>query len=94
MLKGEKVFTSPESRYAFSSIEFIADYITSHLDLKGIIEVGAFNSIRMIDIAEHLNKKIEFEGELDIQEIENPDPSFPDAKEVYKYLDKVKQSFA
>lgn len=92
MLKGQKVYVNGESSYAFASVDFVADYVTSHLDLKGIIEVGAINTVRLIDIVRYLNTDIEFEGALDIQEIENPDPIFPDAKEVYKFLDNYKEN--
>ena len=94
MLKGEKVFISGDSRYAFASMDFVVDHIASHLDSKGVVEVGAFNSVSMIDIAKHLNAKIEFEGDVDVQEIENPGSNFPDAKEVFLYLDKMKQSIS
>lgn len=90
MLKGQKVFIDGESRYSFCSVDFVASYIASHLDFSGIIEVGAFNTVSMIDIADYLQLPIEFEGPIDIQEIQNPDPKFPDAKEVYKFLDEFK----
>lgn len=90
MLKGQKVFVDEESKYSFCSVDFVGNYIASHLDLKGVVEVGAFNTVRMIDIANYLLKPIEFEGPLEIQEIQNPAPEFPDAKEVFKFLDKVR----
>lgn len=94
MLKGQKVFVDGESRYNFSSVEYIADYISSHLHLNGIIEAGAFNTVRMIDIAKYLQMPIEFEGQIDIQETKNPDPNSPDAKEVFKFLDKMKNQIS
>ena len=90
MLKGQKVFVDGESRYNFSSLEYVSGYIASHLHLSGVIEVGAFNTVRMTDIAKHLQVTIEFEGSVDIQETKNPDPNSPDAKEVFKFLDKMK----
>lgn len=90
MLKGHKVFIDKESRYSFCSVDFVGNYIASHLNLRGIIEVGAFNTVRMVDIANYLKAPIEFEGPLDVQEIQNPDAKFPDAKEVFKFLDKFR----
>ncbi len=90
MLKGQKVFIDKESRYSFCSVDFVGNYISSHLDLNGIIEVGASNTVSMIDIANYLQLPIEFEGPLDVQEIQNPDAKFPDAKEVFKFLDKFR----
>ncbi len=90
MLKGQKVYVNSESRYAFADVDFVGQYIASHLDLSGIIEVGAFNTVSIIDIANYLHRSIEFDGPLDVQEIQNPDAIFPDAKEVFKFLDKMK----
>jgi nucleoside-diphosphate-sugar epimerase len=90
LLMGQKIFVSGESRYSFCSVDFVADYIVSHLNKTGIIEVGAFNSLRLKDIADNLKADVTFEGPIDIQEIENPDKSFPDSGEVYKYLEKMK----
>ncbi len=91
MLKGQKVYIHGESRYSFTNVDFVADYITSHLELKGMVEVGAYNTLRMVDIAKYLNKNIEFEGLLDVQEIKDPSSGFPDVKEVYSFLDKMKK---
>lgn len=91
MLKGQKVFVSEKSRYAFASLDFVASYLVSHLDLKGIVEIGAFNTVKLSDIKKYLKADIEFEGAVDIQEIENPAPGFPNASEVFKFLDKLKK---
>ncbi|MCD4795145.1 MAG: hypothetical protein K8R54_18075 [Bacteroidales bacterium] len=88
ILNGRKIFLDSESRYSFTNLKWISQYIVSHLDLKGIIEVGSFNTIKLIDIANYLDKTIEFEGPLDIQEIQKPRPNFPDAKEVFEFLNK------
>ena len=93
ILKGQKVFVDGASRYSFSSVDFVAGYISSHLHLTGLIEVGAINTLSMADIAKHLQASTEFEGPVDIQEIMDPDPTFPDSKEVFKFLDKLKPQF-
>lgn len=90
MLKGQKVFVDKDSKYGFCSVDFVSNYIASHLSLKGIVEVGAFNSIALKDIANYLQFEVEFEGPLDIQETQNPDPKFPDAKDVFKFLDEFR----
>lgn len=87
MLQGKKVFAAGESRYCFSPLSFVADWIVSHLDFSGVVEVGGKNAIALKEVAEHLGKKIEFEGAIDHQEIENPSPEFPEAREVLNFLD-------
>ena len=90
MLKGQKVYIAGESRYSFTHVDFVSDYISSHLELKGVVEIGASNALRLFDIAKHLNKNIEFEGAIDIQEIKNPIIDSPDVEEVFAFLDKMK----
>lgn len=91
MLNGQNVFIARESRYPFCGINFVGEYIASHLDLSGIVEVGSFNTLSMAEIADYLKTTSEFEGEVEMHEIMSPDPSFPDAKEVFKYLDEQRE---
>ncbi len=67
--QGKKVYVDAESRYCFTHLDFVAEWIAANVDKKGIIEVGARNAISLREIAEHLGTTVEFEGALDIQEI-------------------------
>jgi hypothetical protein len=87
MVEGRTVYVDGKSRYCFSPLEFVAQWIASHLDRSGVVEVGAKNAVTLSEVAEHLGKKIEFEGALDHQEIENAALDFPDARDVLKFLD-------
>lgn len=88
--QGKKVYVDAESRYCFTPLSFVADWIANNLDKSGIVEVGARNSISLRDIAQHVGAKVEFEGALDHQEIVNPEPEFPDARDVLMFLDNWK----
>lgn len=88
ILKGNRVFASADSRYSFASLDFVANWIASNLDREGIVEVGARNSLSLREIADHLKQTIVFEGGDDTQEVRNPAPEFPDAREVLKFLDE------
>jgi nucleoside-diphosphate-sugar epimerase len=92
ILKKEKVFVHGESRYCFAPLEFVAEWIVSNLDRSGVVEVGARNSISLNEIAAHLGGGIEFEGPLDHQEIQDPQDSFPDARDVLIFLETMKKS--
>lgn len=86
MINGEKVFVDKESRYGFADVNFVVDYIAANLDKNGIIEVGARNSVSLIEIANFLGIEVEFDGFLDIQEVQGPNEDFPDAKEVFNFM--------
>lgn len=86
ILSNNKVYVDKKSRYSFSQLETTADLMANHIDASGIIEIGARNSISLNEIVKTLGKKITFEGEVDIQEVENPQPEYPDAYDVIPFL--------
>ena len=86
MLAGKKVYVDGESRYSFISVEVAAAWIASHLDRSGIVELVGKNAIHLKDVATHLGKDIEFEGELNHQDIESAEDDFPEASDVLGFL--------
>lgn len=91
MIQGKKVFVDGNSRYCFTSRDFVASWIVAHIDHVGIVEVGAKEAISLKDIAKYLGKNIDFEGMIDHQEIENPESYFPPASNVLDFLDSWKR---
>lgn len=91
ILEGRKVFVSGQSRYAFTPLEFAGEWIAGHLGERGIIEVGAKNTVSLQEIADHLGEKVEFEGPVQTQEVLNPRPEFPDARDVFAFMDRMKK---
>lgn len=92
MSEERKVFVHEESRYCFAPLSFVANYIASNLNRSGIIEVGARNTIALSEVARHLGANVIFEGEIDHQEIESPEPDFPDARDVLEFLSRWKKT--
>lgn len=92
ILNGSKVYVSGESRYAFTPLDFVGSWIASHLDRTGLAEVGAKNTLSLLEVAQYCGKKIDFEGPVEIQEIQNSEPDFPDVREVFQYLDAMKSA--
>jgi nucleoside-diphosphate-sugar epimerase len=90
MLEGKKVYVDGESRYSFVSVDVAAEWIAKNLHRNGTIEFGGKNAIALQDVARHLGKDIEFEGELNHQDIESPEDDFPEARDVIAFLDSQK----
>jgi nucleoside-diphosphate-sugar epimerase len=90
MLQGKKVFVDGASRYSFVSVDVATEWIAKNLHRSGIVEFGGKNAIALQDVAKHLQKDMEFEGELDHQDIESPDDDFPEASDVLAFLDSQK----
>lgn len=86
--EGKTVFIDGSSRYCFAPRSFVATWIADHLDRTGIVEVGARSTIALQDVSKHLGVNTIFEGVVDHQEIVNPEPDFPDARDVLTFLDK------
>ncbi|HET8562616.1 MAG TPA: NAD-dependent epimerase/dehydratase family protein, partial [Candidatus Binatia bacterium] len=94
MLEGRKVCVDGESRYCFAPLEFVASWIAANLERAGIVEVGARNAVRLQDVADHVGTKVKFEGAVDHQEIDHPEQDFPDAREVFGFLDQVRNDLS
>jgi len=91
ILKG-KVYVSEESSYAFSSLDFVTNWIANHLDRSGIIELGAKNTIKLKEIVDYLRLNVEFEGRIENQEVMNPEEDFPDVRLVLPFMEhKLKE---
>jgi hypothetical protein len=86
MLQKKPVFIAGESRYCFTSLGFVASWIATHTDRRGIVEVGARNALELREVARHLNAPVEFSGPIDHQEIPEPESDFPPAEDVYEFL--------
>jgi nucleoside-diphosphate-sugar epimerase len=94
MLEGKKVFVDGDSRYCFAPVSFAASWIAGTLHRSGVSEVGARNALRLREVADHLGAKVEFEGALDHQEIPEPAGDFPDARDVFAFLDGLRRQQA
>ena len=92
ILKGEKVFVDRKSRYCFTPVSTTTDWIATNASKSGLVEVGARNAISLEKVAEYLGMKIEFEGSIDHQEVLNPPPEFPEAQEVFSFLDSKRNT--
>lgn len=86
ILRGDQVFVGAGSRYAFAPLSFVGKWIVNNLDRKGVVEVGAKNSIALGELAKKLNLKAHFEGKDDHQEIMGPQNGFPDVDGVFDFM--------
>lgn len=82
---GGPVFLDGASRYAFTPVAFAAGWVADHLGDTGLVEVGARNSVSLAEVAAHLRKPVQFSGPLEIQEVNDPQAAFPDAREVLSF---------
>jgi uncharacterized protein YbjT (DUF2867 family) len=86
MLGGNTVYAAAESRYGFAPRDFSAGWIAENLSRRGLVEVGGRNAVALEEVAARAGSESSFEGGVDHQEIEDPDPSFPEAAEVHEFM--------
>lgn len=86
MLEGSRVYVGEESRYAFSPLEFNAEWVARNLDRKGVWEVGARNSISLGNLKDILGLDVNFEGQKDHQEIQTIESDYPDVGLVIGFM--------
>ena len=89
ILHSNKVFSSRDSRFAFTSLEFVGQWVAHNLGEFGLVEVGAKNTISLDEISSHLKKDIVFGSNLQVQEIQHPREDFPDARDVLEFMDRM-----
>ena len=90
ILKNNKVFTSGDSKYGFTNIEWISSVIKKNLDLKGLIELGAKGYLELRNLAKVLRSNSQFLGEKDDQIFDEIFPDTPHAEEVIEFAKKMK----
>ncbi len=88
ILEGKKVFVDKMSRYSFISVSFCASWVISNLDRQGVVELGGKNAITLECVAKHIEADVEFEGEINHQDIENTDENLPEAACVIDFINK------
>lgn len=86
------VYVDGASRYAFTPVEFAAQWVASHLDARGLIEVGARDTISLIDVSRALGRETMFEGPVEDQTVSGPDASWPSAAEVIPFAQRLMEA--
>ncbi len=85
IIKGEKVFVSSETKYAFTPLDWACEEIFKMRDRNGLYELGAKNFVKLSDLKDALNSKSSFEGFTDDQIFPDASDKCPDASEVIKF---------
>jgi dTDP-4-dehydrorhamnose reductase len=88
MLHGRPVYVAGESRYCFAPRDFSARWIADNLERRDVVEVGARDAITLAEVARHVGAPSTFEGAVDHQEIDHPDPAFPAAADVLDFMER------
>lgn len=86
------VYVDGASRYAFTPVEFAAGWVASHLDTRGLVEVGARDTVSLAEIAHALGRQTTFDGPVEEQAVVTPDPSWPSATDVIPFARRLMEA--
>jgi len=85
ILSNRTVFLSGDSEYAYAPIEYCGKKIISSLSSSGMMELGAFNSIKLSELARILGSTSHFQGDHDSQIPKDFQSDAPDAYDVIDF---------
>lgn len=91
IVSGNPVCVDAESRYAFTPVDFAAQWVGTHLEDTGLVEVGARDTVSLRDVADALGRTVSFSGPREEQTVVNPQPTWPSAREVITFAAALAQ---
>ena len=86
MINNNKVYISKESLYCFAPVDWIGEWISKHLHLSGIIELGANNGIKLQEVANIIGSNSIFNGPIDHQIVSKEIKNAPEARKVLDFI--------
>jgi nucleoside-diphosphate-sugar epimerase len=89
MIEGNEVFMTSDSAFNYIDTELASELILKYINEKGVIEIGAKDTISIGEIAHYFNLKVQFGNRREYQSTENPRSDFPDANEIIPYIQKI-----
>ena len=90
LINDRKVYCNSKSKYSFTNLDFISNWISDNLESKGIVELGAQNYIEIFKLKEMINSNSEFEGDIDNQIIKSKNNYNQDSYDVINFCKSIK----
>lgn len=90
LLNSKQIYVDSNSEFDFISTDFISDWIFQNIEKNGLMELGACDTISLLEIANELNLKINASGKL--IKIFSPriELNMPSAKNVLEFAKNYK----
>ena len=82
------IYVDIDSEYNYIDIDFVANWILNNIDEIGIKEIGAHDSISLLDISKGIWDNPIYEGRKEIMYSEDVEDGMPSVSEVLKYMER------
>jgi len=85
------IYVDIQSEYNYIDVDFAASWILNNLDLKGIKEIGARDTVSLLTLSKGIWENPTYEGKFEKIHTDLVECNMPSAKEVINYLKKIKR---
>lgn len=90
MMHGNEVFMTADSSFNYIDTYKAAQLIVKYIEATGIKDIGAKNVVSIGEIAQKFQWKVQFGKRHEFQNTEYPESDFPDAQEIFNYIETLK----
>ena len=91
IVSNNPVYVDADSRYAFTPVDFAAEWVGAHLADTGLVEVGARDTVSLREVADALGRTISFSGVREEQMVVAPESTWPPARDVIPFAAALAQ---
>ena len=86
------IYVDINSEYNYIDIDIVSRWIAKNLNKTGIKEIGAKDTISLMEISKRVWNNPSYEGRLEKVYSDKIEEGMPSSKEVLKYLEKIKEN--
>ena len=88
------IYVDINSEYNYIDIDFVANWIVENLDKIGIKEVGARDSISLLEISKGIWENPTYEGRKEFFYSDEVEDDMPSSKKVLEYIGQIKKELS
>lgn len=88
LLNSNKIYVDIKSEYSFISTDFVAKWIFDNLNKEGSVQLGARDTISLLEISKILGLETEWEGKIERIYSVDVEEGMPHANEVLKFANQ------
>ena len=92
MLNSKQIYVDANSKFDFISTTFISNWIFKNLEKKGLVELGARDTMSLLEIAENLKLNINASGKIIKISSTRIEPDMPSARDVLGFAKNFNKS--
>lgn len=85
LLNSKQLFVDVKSEYNYISTDFVSEWIFQNIDRFGLIELGSYDTISLLNIAKNLHLEVNSSGRFEKIFSSKVEPDMPSAKDVLHF---------